>query len=83
MKIYLDRLGIPNYKISNNNHIWNLVYIDGKWLHLDLTWDDPVTSDGSNILLDRFFLITNSELQKLDSNGHKFDEKYYPEAINS
>ena len=83
MKIYLDKLGIPNYKISNNNHIWNLVYIDGKWLHLDLTWDDPVTSDGSNILLDRFFLITNSELQKLDPTGHKFDEKYYPEAINS
>ena len=83
MKIYLDKLGIPNYKISNNNHIWNLVYIDGKWLHLDLTWDDPVTSDGSNILLDRFFLITNSELQKLDPTGRKFDEKYYPEAINS
>ena len=83
MKIYLDQLGVPNYKVSNNNHIWNLVYIDGKWLHLDLTWDDPVTSDGSNILLDRFFLITNSELQKLDPTGHKFDEKYYPEAINS
>ena len=83
MKVYLDKLGIPNYKISNTNHIWNLVYIDGKWLHLDLTWDDPVTSDGSNILLDRFFLITNDELQKLDSTGHKFDANYYPEAINS
>ena len=83
MKIYLDKLGIPNYKISNTNHIWNLIYIDGKWLHLDLTWDDPVTSDGSNILLDKFFLITNSELQKLDPIGHKFDSKYYPEAINS
>lgn len=83
MKIYLDKLGIPNYKISNTNHIWNLVYIDDKWLHLDLTWDDPVTSDGSNILLDRFFLITNSELQKLDPSGHNFDINYYPEAINS
>lgn len=83
MKIYLDKLGIPNYKISNNNHIWNLVYVDGKWLHLDLTWDDPLTSDGSNILLDKFFLITNNELQNLDPNGHKFDEIYYPEATNS
>ncbi len=83
MKIYLDKLGVPNYKISNTNHIWNLVYIDGKWLHLDLTWDDPVTSDGSNILLDKFFLITNSQLQKLDPSGHKFNEDYYPEAINS
>ena len=83
MKIYLDNLGIPNYKISNNNHIWNLVYLDGSWLHLDLTWDDPVTSDGSNILLDKFFLITNDELQKIDNVGHKFDVNYYPEAINS
>lgn len=80
MKIYLDKLGIPNYKISNSNHIWNLVNLDGEWLHLDLTWDDPVTTDGSNILLDRFFLITTSELHKLDSTGHNFNSIYYPEA---
>ena len=83
MKIYLDKLGVPNYKISNSNHIWNLVYLDGKWLHLDLTWDDPVTTDGSNILLDRFFLISTNDLYKLDPNGHKFNEEYYPEAVNS
>ena len=80
MKIYLDKLGVPNYKISNSNHIWNLVHLDGKWLHLDLTWDDPVTTDGSNILLDRFFLITTSELHKLDKTGHDFNIEYYPEA---
>ena len=72
MKIYLDKLGIPNYKISNSNHIWNLVNLDGEWLHLDLTWDDPVTTDGSNILLDRFFLITTDELHKLDSTGQSY-----------
>lgn len=83
MKIYLDKLGVPNYKISNSNHIWNLVNLDGKWLHLDLTWDDPVTSDGSNILLHRFFLITTDELYKLDNSGHNFDLTYYPEAKNS
>ena len=83
MKIYLDKLGIPNYKISNSNHIWNLVYLDGQWLHLDLTWDDPVTTDGSNILLHKFFLITTSELFKLDSSGHNFNSLYYKEAENS
>ncbi len=83
MKIYLDKLGIPNYKISNSNHIWNLVYLNGEWLHLDLTWDDPVTTDGSNILLHRFFLITTDELMKLDKNGHDFNSIYYPETKTS
>lgn len=83
MKIYLDKLGVPNYKISNSNHIWNLVYLDGQWLHLDLTWDDPVTTDGSNILLHKFFLISTDELHKLDATGHNFNAEYYPEAQNS
>ena len=83
MKIYLDKLKVPNYKISNSNHIWNLVYLDGQWLHLDLTWDDPVTTDGSNILLYKFFLISTDELHKLDATGHNFNVEYYPETQNS
>ena len=79
MKIYLDQLEIPNYKVSNDKHIWNLVYIDGEWLNIDLTWDDPVTSDGSNLLLHKFFLISTDELLKLDNNSHGFNSDYYPE----
>lgn len=83
MKIYLDKLGVPNYKLSNSNHIWNLVKLDGQWLHLDLTWDDPVTTDGSSILLHKFFLISTDELHKLDAAGHNFNEEYYIETKNS
>ncbi|MFQ8643034.1 MAG: hypothetical protein ACLU8V_05675 [Oscillospiraceae bacterium] len=79
MKLYLDELKLPNYKISNDNHIWNLVYINGKWLHLDLTWDDPVTSDHSNLLLHKFFLIDTNTLLKLDQTNHSFNKEYYPE----
>ncbi len=79
MKLFLDDLGIKNYKISNKNHIWNLVYLDGKWLHLDLTWDDPVTSDHSNMLLHKFFLINTDELLKLDNTNHEFNKEYYLE----
>jgi len=82
MKIFLDDLGIKNYKISNKNHIWNLIYINGKWLHLDLTWDDPVTSDRSNVLLHNFFLITTDELLKLDTTNHDFNKQYYLELQN-
>ena len=80
MKLFLDQLNIPNYKIANNDHIWNLLYIDSTWLHLDLTWDDPVTSDKSNLLLHKFFLITTDELLKQDTSSHNFKQNYYPEA---
>ena len=33
MKIFLDELKIPNYKIANDNHIWNLVFLYDNWLH--------------------------------------------------
>ena len=42
MALLLDKMNISNVRISNDSHIWNLVKIDDKWLHLDLTWDDPI-----------------------------------------
>ena len=82
MAIFLDKIGIPNYKISGDDHVWNLVYLDGKWLHLDLTWDDPVTSNGENMILDKFFLITTDKLKSLNTGYHDFNEEFFPEAIN-
>ena len=80
MKIFLDKIGITSYKISNDNHIWNLVYINNSWLHLDLTWDDPVTNTGENMLLHKFFLIDTNTLHTLDETGHTYNSIYYPEV---
>ena len=63
MEIFLDKMNIINYKISNEEHIWNLVYLDGKWYHLDLTWDDPISD--ININRDTYFLISTKTLEKL------------------
>ena len=27
---------------QNINHAWNIVKVNGKWYHVDATWDDPV-----------------------------------------
>ena len=78
MAIFLDKLNIINYKISNSEHIWNLVYLDGKWYLLDLTWDDPISD--VNINRDTYFLITTSELEELNDGTHKFDKSIYTEA---
>ena len=80
MAIFLNKMNIINYKISNNEHIWNLVYIDGKWYHLDLTWDDPISD--TNINRDTYFLITTETLEKLNDGTHNFDKKIYKEASN-
>lgn len=79
MAIYLNRLGIKNFKIANENHIWNALFIEGKWYHLDLTWDDPITSNGQNLLIDDFFLIDDDTLKKKDTVQHIYNQTIYSE----
>lgn len=78
MSIFLDKLGIDNYKISNDTHIWNLVKVNNKWLHIDLTWDDPIYEQ--NLNRDTYFLITTAELEKLNDNTHSFNKTVFKEA---
>ena len=80
MAIFLDELGIPNYRISSEYHVWNFVKLENTWYHLDLTWDDPVTSDNSDLLLDSFFLISTKTLESLDTSYHTFDKSIFKEA---
>ena len=81
MAIFLNKLNIINYKISNDEHIWNLVYVDGKWYHLDLTWDDPISD--TNISRDNYFLITTSNLEYLNDGTHNFNKNIYTEALEN
>lgn len=80
MAIFLNRLGIDNYKIANSIHVWNLVNVDKKWLHLDLTWDDPITSNGKDKLETIFLLIDNKRLAQLKIDKHNYDKNVYKEA---
>ncbi len=91
--VILDKLGLENYKISSSNHVWNAVKVNNNWLHLDLTWDDPVSSSGIDTLIHTYFLITEQELLKadeeetLDGNTkikeeHNYNRQTYPEISN-
>ena len=78
--IYLNKLGVKNYKITSENHIWNLVELDGAWYHLDATWDDPIASDGKQYLIHNFFIIPTDRLLQIDRLEHNYDTKTYLEA---
>lgn len=80
MAIYLNKLGIPNYKIASDEHIWNYVYVNNRWYHLDLTWDDPVTKNNTNMLIYDFFLINTRELLNHEKTQHNYDKTLYLEA---
>lgn len=80
MALFLDKMNIPNYKISSDNHVWNLVYLDDKWYHLDLTWDDPVVNTKENLLLHNFFLITSDELASKNTGQHNYNKEIFEEA---
>ena len=79
MMLFLEKFGVKSYRISSDNHIWNYVYLDNNWYNLDLTWDDPITSDGKDMLEDNFFLISDSKLLELDTKEHMFDKTVYSE----
>lgn len=78
MSIFLNKLGIKNYRISNDTHIWNLIYLNGTWVHLDVTWDDSINIwEESN---NTYFLIDTNKLNDLNDNTHNFNKNIYKEA---
>ena len=82
--LILDRLGVKNYRITSDTHIWNAVYFNDEWLHIDLTWDDPVSESGKDYLEHNYFLVDNDTLEKEDGTlvDHKFSKAVYLEFKN-
>lgn len=81
MALFLDRFNIPNLLVASESHIWNLIYLNGEWLHLDATWDDPVTSSGRPLLIYDYYLLTSEQLSAKDSSSsHTYNNTYYLET---
>ena len=79
MELFLEKLNVKSFKVSSEEHIWNAVYLNNRWSHLDLTWDDPVASDGKNYLQHDFFLINTSKLLEIETTQHDFDQNIFSE----
>ncbi|MEI4831981.1 transglutaminase domain-containing protein [Bacillus sp. FJAT-53711] len=59
-------------------HAWNLVEIEGKWYHLDTTFDDPVP-DVQNRVTYSYFDLTDDQI----SGDHVWDHSQYPSATTN
>ena len=80
MAIFISKFGLKNYKVASNTHVWNAVLVNGEWLNIDLTWDDPITKDSDvDTLQHDFFLVNTKKLLEFDTKDHKFDTTVYQE----
>ncbi|MDQ0115191.1 transglutaminase domain-containing protein [Paenibacillus harenae] len=84
----LREAGIPvliaDGSVDSGEHAWNMVQLDGKWYHLDLTWDDPIISGEAgdeskdHAIRYNYYLKTDEELRA----DHRWT-KTYPAAVSS
>ena len=79
MELFLEKMNVKSFKVSSEKHIWNAVKIGNGWYHLDLTWDDPVASDGRDYLEYQYFLLTTKQLYEIEKEQHNFIQDFYPE----
>ncbi len=77
MGIFLTEMGYENLKVAttpdqisyaNTGHIWNIVKLDDRWLHIDVTWDDPLNEEDptKSYLYHDYFLVTTDEMNEAD-----------------
>lgn len=55
-------------------HAWNRVLLDGNWLYVDCTWDDPIGGPKDTIRR-KYFLCTRKEMDK-DHKMLKVEKRY-------
>ncbi len=90
MAIILSKLGFKNFRVAttpeeisyeSEGHIWNAVYFNNNWVHLDLTWDDPVSDDGKDYIYHKYFLVNNEEMAEADSGEVNVEEHNFNKSI--
>ena len=63
---------------NSRRHAWNLVKVDGKWYHLDATWDD--NNGGVKDYNYNFYLKSDKYMRE---NDHLWNPKSYPKCKES
>ena len=81
-KLLFDMAGTESYVITGETtddkgnvspHMWNIVKTDGKWYHLDVTWDDPIVQNGGSSLRYTYYNLSDEEISKTHSGYEKTD----------
>ncbi|NGM85164.1 transglutaminase [Paenibacillus sp. 7124] len=61
---------------TGQSHAWNLVQLNGRWYHLDTTWDDP-TPDRKGAVSTAYYLRTDNQMRR----DHTWTRAYPAAAV--
>ena len=80
----LRKVGVDAYYVVSeiDSHGWNVVNIDGKWYHVDVTHDDPIISETAHYdflgeVRHNYFLLSDQEI--IADGAH--DDFYIPQVL--
>lgn len=75
----LDKLNIPSYICVSTalNHAWNIVYVNGNYYHVDVTFDDPIWGgtewDVAGKVGHDYFLVSTEYMMANAHNATDYD----------
>lgn len=83
-QLFMDMIGIDSQIIHGDGmgvdvweeHAWNLVEIDGKYYHVDTTWDDFVPDEDGRMPFHMYTLVPDSAMEVL----HRWNRDDFPKA---
>jgi len=79
LMLALRKAGIPCIRVSgyskNEAHCWNLAWIDGSPVHLDVTWDKPNENGDLGFF---YFNLTDEQITR----DHKISTKGLPQCLD-
>jgi len=78
-QLLMSELGIPCLFVTSEKmeHAWNMIYVDGGWYHVDVTWDDPTDPNDPNLDVaitgyerTKYFCATDEQMSDHTWNGY-------------
>ncbi len=67
---------------NSDTHIWNILCLDGRWYHVDVTWDDLDDAQHPDAVTYRYYLIGNEQMKLThfwDKSLTAYDISDYPD----
>lgn len=83
---FMDKLDIPCINVTTDDHIWNMVEIDGQWYHVDVTWDDSVEIT-KNTFMHQMILQSDESMAReeldhdISKNAETADDSFFENAF--
>ena len=82
----LNLAGIRSEEVLSDKmtHCWNYLYLNDKWYHVDVTWDDPLFQPDKTKISHEFFLLSDDAIAvKGNPRHHDWDVRGLPPASDT